>query len=168
MNISIKLIILFTILINSSHAIVMQEGNLYREKQELMAVKNELNEFYEAKELEYQKQKAQLESIHNKIKEDEENIIKLRDENKKILDEINRVITTKAMKMYDKMKLGVVVNIFNEMIKDGQIDEVFDIMIRLKEKRVMKILKKLDTETSTILMKKMRVLKDEKSKKENK
>jgi flagellar motility protein MotE (MotC chaperone) len=148
----------------------MEEGNLYKEKQELMEVKDELNEFYELKELEYQKQKAELESIHKKIKADEENITKTRDENQKILDEINRVITSKAMKMYDKMKLSVAVNIFNQMINEGKIDEVFDILIRMKDKRVMKVLKKLDTKTATILMEKMRILKDEeeKSKKENK
>lgn len=157
-----KYSLLIIFLSTYSYAVVMQEGNLYREKQELMAVKDELNEFYEAKELEYQKQKAELETIHRKIKLDEENTIKVRDENQKILDEINRVITTKAMKMYDKMKLGVVVNIFNKMIENGEIDEVFDILIRMKEKRAMKILKKLDAETSTIIMKKMRILKEEK------
>jgi len=152
------LFILF--LITNSFGVVMQEGSLFKEKQELMAVKDELNEFYELKELEYQKRKAELEKLHKQIKSNEENIVKIRDENQKILDEINRTIVTKAMNMYDKMKLGVVVNIFNEMIKDGKIDEVFDIMIRMKEKRVMKILKKLDTEVSTIIMKKMRDHKD--------
>ena len=65
------------------------------------------------------------------------------------------------MLMYDKMKLGVVINVFNEMIRNGEIDEVFDIMTRMKEKRVMKILKKFDTKTSTILMKKMRINKEQ-------
>jgi len=46
------------------------------------------------------------------------------------------------------------------MISNGEIDEVFDIMMRMKEKRVMKILKKFDTKTSTILMKKMRINKE--------
>jgi flagellar motility protein MotE (MotC chaperone) len=169
MRISLKIFFTVAVMQNLLFAVVMEEGNLYREKQELMEVKDELNEFYELKELEYQKQKAELESIHKKIKADEENIIKVRDENQKILDEINRVITSKAMTMYDKMKLSVAVNIFNEMIKNGEIDEVFDILIRLKEKRVMKILKKFDTKTATILMQKMRILKEEeKSKKENK
>ena len=68
--------------------------------------------------------------------------------------------------MYDKMKLGVVINVFNEMIDAGEIDEVFDIMVRMKQKRVMKILKKLDIKTSTILMKKMRINKDETKKEE--
>ena len=58
------------------------------------------------------------------------------------------------------MKLGVVINIFNEMIENGQIDEVFDILIRMKEKRVMKILKKFDTATSTLIMKKMHINKE--------
>ena len=169
MRTSLKIFFTVAVMQNLLFAVVMEEGNLYREKQELMEVKDELNEFYELKELEYQKQKAELESIHKKIKADEENIIKVRDENQKILDEINRVITSKAMTMYDKMKLSIAVNIFNEMIKNGEIDEVFDILIRLKEKRVMKILKKFDTKTATILMQKMRILKEEeKSKKENK
>ena len=64
------------------------------------------------------------------------------------------------MLMYDKMKLGVVINVFNEMIRNGEIDEVFDILMRMKEKRVMKILKKFDTETSTLMMKKMRINKE--------
>lgn len=171
-NLKTKTFLLFFIFIlsqNYVNAVVMEEGNLFREKQELMEVKDELNEFYELKELEYQKQKAELESIHKKIKQDEENIIKVRDENQKILDEINRVITSKAMTMYDKMKIKVVVNVFNQMISEGKIDEVFDILIRLKDKRVMNILKKLDTKTTTIIMEKMRILKEEeeKQKKEN-
>lgn len=155
-----KILLLLAFFQVFSFAAVMQEGALYKEKQELMAVKDELNEFYELKELEYQKRKAELEKIHKQIKQDEENIIKVRDDNQKILDEINRTIVSKTMSLYDKMKLGVVVNVFNEMIKNGEIDEVFDIMIRMKEKRVMKIMKKLDTEVSTILMKKMREHKD--------
>ena len=155
----IYFIALFTI--SSLSATIMQEGSLYKEKQELMEIKDELNEFYEIKELEYQKTKAELEDIQKDIKKEELNIQKLRDENQKILEEIKRIITTKSMTMYDKMKLGVVINVFNEMINNGEIDEVFDIMIRLKEKRVMKILKKFDTKTSTILMKKMRIFKEE-------
>ena len=136
------------------------ESSLYKERQELLNVKDELNEFYEIKELEYQKNKKELESIQKIIKRDEESIKKLRDENQKILDEVNRVITSKAMAMYDKMKLGVVINVFNEMIRNGEIDEVFDIMTRMQEKRVMKILKKLDTVTATLIMKKMRINKE--------
>jgi len=157
--------ILFTVLfINQLFAINAQQSDLYKEKQELIAVKDELNDFYQKKELEYQKNKAQLEQIQQEIKASEENIQKLKDQNQKILDEINRVITSKAMTMYDKMKLGVVINIFNEKIKNGKIDEVFDIMTRLKVKRVMKILKKLDTKTATLLMDKMRIYKDNNSK----
>ena len=142
-------------------SINVQQGDLYKEKQELLNIKDELNEFYEKKELEYQKHKAQLEKIQKEIRTNEANIKQLKEENQKILDEINRTITSKAMTMYDKMKLGVVINIFNEMINNGKIDEVFDIMIRMKEKRVMKIMKKLDTKTSTLLMKKMRIIKDQ-------
>jgi len=157
----IRNFIILLLAISISFGASLKESSLYKEKQELLSVKDELNEFYEIKELEYQKNKAELESIQKIIKSDEESIKRLRDENQKILDEINRVITSKAMLMYDKMKLGVVINVFNEMLKSGEIDEVFDIMTRMKEKRVMKILKKLDTKTSTLLMKKMRINKEQ-------
>jgi hypothetical protein len=156
----IKLIISIFLLLNFSHAAVTKEGALYKEKQELLSVKDELNDFYEIKELEYQKNKSELEKLQKIIKESEDNILKMKDSNQEILDQINRVITTKAMLMYDKMKLGVVVNVFNEMISNGEIDEVFDILMRMKEKRVIKILKKFDTQTSTVLMKKMRINKE--------
>ena len=157
-----KILLSTFLLLNISYAASTKEGALYKEKQELLAVKDELNEFYEIKELEYQKNKAELEQLQKSIKASEKAILKTKNDNQKILDEINRVITDKSMLMYDKMKLGVVINVFNEMIRNGEIDEVFDIMIRMKEKRVMKILKKFDTETSTILMKKMRINKDNK------
>ncbi len=158
-------ILLFTILLcNFSHAAVTKEGALYKEKQELMAVKDELNEFYEIKELEYQKNKAELQALQKSIKQDEQSILDTKKANQQILDEINRVITSKAILMYDKMKLGVIINVFNEMIANGEIDEVFDIMIRMKEKRVMKILKKFDTQTSTIILKKMRINKEQNQK----
>jgi len=150
--------LLFILLISTfSQSATTKEGQLYKEKQELLAVKDELNEFYEIKELEYQKNKAELEALEATIKKEEAIIVQTQEKNQKILDEINRVITSKAMLMYDKMKLGVVINVFNEMIDNGEIDEVFDILTRMKSKRVMKILKKFDTKTSTILMKKMRI-----------
>jgi len=155
--------LIFLFLYNSSlFAKIPQQSELYKQKQELLNIKDELNEFYEMKELEYQKNKKELEKIQKEIEQHEANIKKIKDQNQKILDEINRTITSKAMLMYDKMKLGVVINVFNEMINKGKIDEVFDIMLRMKNKRVMKILKKLDTKTTTILMEKMRIIKNQK------
>ena len=156
-----RLLLLSIIFTSSLYAIKNSDSTYYKEKEELLTVKDELNEFYETKELEYQKNKTELEKIQKEILKAEENIKTLKKENDKVLQEIKREITSKAMRMYDKMKLGVVINVFNEMISNGEIDEVFDIMIRMKEKRVMKILKKLDTKTSTLIMKKLRILKEE-------
>jgi len=156
-----KIVLVFILLTGYLYGIKDTGSVYYKEKEELLAIKDELNEFYETKELEYQKNKAELEKIQKEILKAEKNIKNLKEENDKTLQEIKREITSKAMRMYDKMKLGVVVNVFNEMINNGEIDEVFDIMIRMKEKRVMKILKKLDTKTSTLIMKKLRILKEE-------
>ncbi len=157
----LKLLLLCILFSNALLGASETKSAYYKEKEELLTVKDELNEFYETKELQYQKNKAALEKIQKEILKAEENIKKTKDENQKILQEIKREITSKSMRMYDKMKLGVVVNVFNTMIDNGEIDEVFDIMLRMKEKRVMKILKKLDTDTATLIMKKMRILKED-------
>jgi len=159
-----KILLGLIFIANLLYGVTTKEGALYKEQQELMIIKDELNEFYEIKELEYQKNKAELLSLQKSIKKDEQSIIDTKKANQKVLDEINRVITSKAMLMYDKMKLKIVINVFNEMIENGELDEVFDIMIRMKEKRVMKILKKLDTKTSTLIMKKMRIIKEKNQK----
>jgi len=163
-----KILIFLMISISFSNAVLMEEGNLYKQKQELIEIRDELNEFYELKELKYQKEKSELEATLAEIKKEELVIKKLHDETKVILGEMRREIVTKSMMMYDKMKLGVVVNIFNEMIKDNELDEVFDILLRLKDKRVIQILKKLETKISTIIMKKMRVHKDRENKQKKK
>jgi flagellar motility protein MotE (MotC chaperone) len=73
-------------------------------------------------------------------------------ENQKILDEIEQKVQSKAMKLYGKMKLKLVYNILQEKIDNGNINDVFDIIIRLKEKRVMKLMKLFDTQTANELM----------------
>jgi len=152
--------ILFSLLfINQLFAINMQQGDLYKEKQELIAVKDELNDFYEKKELEYQKNKTQLEQIEQEIKTSQKDIQKIQDKNQKILKEIKRELINKAIRMYDKMKPKTVANIFNEMINNGKIDKVFDIIIRMKEKNVIKLMKNLDIKTSALLMEKMNIVK---------
>jgi len=50
------------------------------------------------------------------------------------------------------MKLKLVYKILQKKIDNGNINDVFDIIIRLKEKRVMKLMKLFDTDTSTELM----------------
>jgi flagellar motility protein MotE (MotC chaperone) len=45
-----------------------------------------------------------------------------------------------------------VLKIFNKNIADGKIDEVFDIITKMKTKQVMNVLKKMDAKSATILM----------------
>jgi predicted transcriptional regulator len=54
------------------------------------------------------------------------------------------------------------------MVKDGKINEVFDIIIRLKQKRVLTLLKKFDVNTKTIIMTKMKKYKNKKKIKKEK
>jgi len=133
----------------------MQQGEFYKEKEELKQLKKELNNFYDKKELKYQKQKKELDSMLAKVQSEKLNIEKIKKENQKIKSEITREITSRSITMYDKMKVKVALNIFKKMVSDGKINEVFDIMLRLKQKRVLELLKKFDIPTKTIIMTKM-------------
>ncbi len=134
------------------HAVVMEEGEFIKQKQELNRLKKELDQFYKVKENQYQKNKKELDSIDADIKKQLQNIKDEKAANKKVLAEIKQTIVSKAMKLYGKMKVKLVKSILQKKIDNGEINEVFDIMIRLKDKRVMKLLKMFDTDTSTELM----------------
>jgi flagellar motility protein MotE (MotC chaperone) len=140
----------------SLQAVVMKQGEFYKEKQELILLKQELSDFYEQQEKKYQQEKKEIENMLSLIKAEKEEIKKLKKQNQKIKDEITRTVVSRTITMYDKMKIKVALDIFKTMIANGKINEVFDIIIRLKQKRVLTLLKKFDTETKTILMNKMR------------
>ena len=147
-----KILILSILFITCSNSVMMQEGNFVKEKKELIKLKSELDEFYKIKEDEYKRNKNELLSLDKSIQSKLDLIDETKKSNQKILDEITLKISSKAMTMYGKMKLKIVKNILEEKIKAGQINEVFDIITRLKTKRVMNLLKKFDTKTSTELM----------------
>ena len=49
------------------------------------------------------------------------------------------------------MKAKTSADIFNQMMSEGKIDDVFDILIRLKEKNVSLILKYLDVANASVI-----------------
>jgi len=148
-----KILLILTFLISSTlSAEVLHEGNFIKEKKELIKLKNELDEFYKIKEKEYKDDKNKLSALDKELQTKLDLIETTKIQNQKILDEITLKISSKAMTMYGKMKVKIVKNILEEKLKAGQINEVFDIITRLKTKRVMELLKKFDTKTSTKLM----------------
>ena len=144
----------------SLQAVVMQEGQFTKEKGELSKLKKDLDLFYKDKDNEYKKQKLELENINKDIQSKLDKIEATKAENQKILDEINGKIADKSMALYAKMKEKLVYQILQEKINNGNINEVFDIIVRLKEKKVMILMKMFDTKTSTELMDRMKNYKD--------
>lgn len=152
-----KKILFILIFINLNiYATIMQEGEFVKEKQELIKLKQELDEFYKNKEKEYKKNNDELLSLDKQIQEKIDLNEQIKKDNEKILKEIKLEITSKAMTLYGKMKIKIVKNILQEKLNNGEFNEVFDIIIRLKDKRVMELLKKFDTKTSTELMNKLK------------
>jgi len=144
----------------SLQAVVMQEGQFTKEKGELSKLKKDLDLFYKDKDNEYKKQKLELENINKDIQSKLDKIEATKAENQKILDEINGKIADKSMALYAKMKEKLVYQILQEKINNGNINEVFDIIVRLKEKKVMILMKMFDTKISTELMDRMKNYKD--------
>ncbi len=147
----------------SSQAVVMQEGEFTKEKGELSKLKKDLDIFYKDKDNEYKKQKVELENINKDIQSKLDKIEAKKAENQKILDEIDGKIVDKSIELYAKMKEKLVYQILQEKINSGQINDVFDIIVRLKEKKVMILMKMFDVKTSTELMDRMKNYKDKKN-----
>ncbi len=140
----------------SLQAVVMKEGEFTKEKGELSKLKKDLDLFYKDKDNEYKKQKAELENINKDIQAKLDKMEAIKVENQKILDEIDGKISNKSMDLYAKMKEKLVYQILQEKINNGNINEVFDIIVRLKEKKVMILMKMFDVKTSTELMDRMK------------
>lgn len=140
----------------SLQAVVMKEGEFTKEKGELSKLKKDLDLFYKDKDSEYKKQKTELENINKDIQAKLDKMEAIKVENQKILDEIDGKISNKSMDLYAKMKEKLVYQILQEKINNGNINEVFDIIVRLKEKKVMILMKMFDIKTSTELMDRMK------------
>jgi len=142
---------LFTIHCSLLSASVMEEGELIREKQEVSALKKELNEFYEKKEAEYQKRKKVLEAIYAKVQEETKYIEELYKKNEDNLTKIQGKVASKKTKIYNAIKPKILGKIFNKMIKEDKIDEVFDIILIMKAKKITNLMKFLTIENSAMI-----------------
>lgn len=122
---------------------------------EVLELKNELNNFYNEKEKEYQRQKKELEDILTKIEQEKAEIKRLYEKNDEILKEIRSEVVKKSIRIFELMKAKVAAEIFDQMILEGKIDDVFDIIVRLKEANVSNIMKTMSLENSSRLIQKL-------------
>ena len=131
-----------------------------------MDLKKELNIFYKEKETEYQQRKKELEGILSQIEKERNAVQKLHDKNLEILQDIKLEVENKTSKIYNSMKPKNAADIFNQMIGEGKIEDVFDIMIKLKENNVTQIMKFLTIENASMITQKIENFSVEKQKKE--
>ena len=122
---------------------------------EVLELKNELNNFYNEKEKEYQKQKKELEDILTKIEQEKAEIKRLYEKNDEILKEIRSEVVKKSIRVFELMKAKVAAEIFDQMILEGKIEDVFDIIVRLKDSNVSNIMKTMSVENSSRLVQKL-------------
>lgn len=140
------LIFLTTLFLNAQ----TKENSSYLTKQkiEIRELKKELNTFYNQKEEEYQTRKKELETILAQVKQEKSKIQKLHDNNKKILEDIQQTVQSKTAKIYNSMKPKIAAKIFDEMIEAGNFEDVFDIILKLKEKNVTLLMKALSVQNA--------------------
>lgn len=71
------------------------------------------------------REKKELESILAQIQKEKGQIKKLHDGNLEILQDIKSEVQSKTAKIYNAMKPKDAADIFNQMINEGKIDDVF-------------------------------------------
>ncbi len=130
-------------------------SSLTRQKIEVLELKKELNNFYNEKEKEYQDRKKELENIFAQIEKEKNEIKKLHDKNLEILQDIKQEVESKTSKIYNGMKPKNAADIFNQMIGEGKIEDVFDIILKLKESNVTQIMKFLSVPNASIITQKL-------------
>ncbi|UTJ06263.1 hypothetical protein [Arcobacter roscoffensis] len=126
-------------------------SSLTKQKLEIKELKKELNLFYNQKEKEYQERKKELETILAKIESEKKEIEQLYSKNEQTLRDINQTVESKTTKIFNKMKPKVASKIFDEMIAEGKLEDVFDIIIRLKEKNITLLFKSLSVQNAAQL-----------------
>lgn len=124
---------------------------LIKQKIEIKELKKELNIFYNKKEEEYQKRKKELEDLLVKIEKNKKDIEKIRAQNIEIQNDIKGTVQSKTSKIYNKMKPKVAATIFNQMINEGKIEDVFDIILKLKENKVTSLMKFLSPKNAAAI-----------------
>lgn len=137
-----------------------------KQKIEVKELKQELNNFYNEKEKEYQDRKKELDLILSQIQKEKDEIQRLHDKNLAILQDIQQTVQSKTSKIYNAMKPKIAADIFNEMINEGKIEDVFDIILKLKEKNVTLLLKFLSIPNAALITEKLENYNVEKDKKD--
>lgn len=130
-------------------------GYLTKQKIEIMQLKKEFNDFYNKKDKEYQERKKELETILAQVKKEKKETEELVLENRKLLDEIQQTVQSKTAKIYNSMKPKIAAKIFDEMIEDGNFDDVFDIIMKLKEKNVTLLMKAISVQNAAKITEKL-------------
>jgi flagellar motility protein MotE (MotC chaperone) len=138
------------------HAAPQDEMSYIKEKNEVIALKEELTIFYNKKESEYQKNKQELEQLLKKIEKEKKEIATIYKQNEEILKDIQGEVESKMAKIYDTMKPKIAATIFNQMMDEGKIEDVFDIILKLKEKNVTVLMKFLDVEHAALITEKLK------------
>lgn len=132
------------------------EMSSIKERNEIIGLKEELTIFYNKKELEYQKNKKELEELLKKVETKKKEIAELYSQNEIVLKDIRGEVESKTAKIYDTMKPKIAATIFNQMMSEGKIEDVFDIIIKLKERNVTGLMKFLDVEHAALITEKLK------------
>ncbi len=146
-----KILLTFIFIGTTLFAEVESTGTFIKEKKEIQTLKKELNSFYNKKEAEYKKRQAELSKLLKKIENEKKEIKEIYQKNIDVLNDIEGKVASKTTKIYNGMKPKIAGDIFNRMIDDGKIEDVFDIILKLKEKKVTLIMKYLSVDNASLI-----------------
>lgn len=152
----LRYLLVSTIFITTLFGATQSNSKFIKEKLEIKELKKELNTFYNKKESEYQLRKKELEKLLARITSEKKQIEKIKNENLQILRDIKAEVQSKTTKIFNGMKPKIAAEIFNKMISEGKIEDVFDIILKLKEKKVTQMMKFLSVKNASIITEMLR------------
>ncbi|QOG12386.1 MotE family protein [Arcobacter sp. FWKO B] len=151
----IRVLLISSFTYGSLFGLIVQDSGDDKEKQEILRLKQELNEFYNKKEEEYQSRKKELDDLLLRVERTKKEIEDIKKQNQEILNDIKGEVASKTAAIYNTMKPKNAAEIFDKMIAEGKINDVFDIIVKLKTKNITDILRYLNINNAAILTKMM-------------
>jgi flagellar motility protein MotE (MotC chaperone) len=132
-------------------SIAYEDAKIKEKRKELSVLKAEFDEYYKQQEDKLNKQLDLLNVKLLKIKDEKVRIAQLIKEDKRLLKEIKQEIIKKTIQIYNYMKAKQTAKIFTQMISEHKIQKVYNIMIKLKSEKTVKILGKMSEKNSSRL-----------------
>jgi len=128
------------------------DDKLAKARQEIKNLKRELDEYYVKKEIDFAATQKGNKQLLISLQQERRKMQKLKKEMETLLNEIKQQTKSKSIKIYSKMKLKRLAKLLQKMYANGKQEQVFSILVKLKEAKVAKLFEIFNDEMAISLL----------------